>query len=186
MVDVRRHLKEAGIINAILIVFVMACGLTIVLSDRFNILTKFAIPIDMIALFIGLIYATKGYQKAAANYYKLYMLCGALSYLVSLTCAFEGNPDSIARYIGIVGLIVNVILMVVLAFAKDLGRQKSIAIAVTTFGINIIQMIMFAVREEMQGSSFPIVVNVLQLIVISAITCVFVLAKYAEKASRGH
>lgn len=186
MYDFKRHLKTTGFINAVLIIVVMMLGIVLLFSDKFDITAKFSIPFDIVTLAIGLVYALKGYQKTAANYYKLYMLCGALSYLVSLTCAFEGNPDSIARYVGIIGLIVNVVLMLVLAFAKDLGRQKSITIAITTFGINIMQMIMFAVREEMQGSSFPIVVNVLQLIVISVITCVFVLAKYTEKASRGH
>lgn len=186
MFDLRKHLKATGIINAILIVIVMIFGIVLLCSDKFDVMAKFSIPFDMVTLAIGLVYALKGYQKAAANYYKFFMVCGALSYFISLVCAFQGNPNSTARIIGLIPLIINIILMIILAFAKDFGRTKSILVAVATFALNVFLLIMFAIREEVSGSSFPIVINISQLIVISIITCVFVQAKFLEKSYRGH
>ena len=173
------NLKKAGYFNAVLIVIALVLRLATFVS--IPTLGKIESIICIVALIYGLIYSLNGYKKDASKYYKIFMYLYLLSTVITLILTFFVAINELRKY-GVLVIIANVIILMslaILAFAKDLGEKKSNGLALAVLAISIFKLCFVSTKTI---SHISIAFDNLML---ACILCVFVSAKYADKASRG-
>ena len=171
---VNKHLKEAGYFNTALIAIAIILRIINFPSDQ--VLTKIDSIVCIAALIFGLVYSFNGYKKDAAKYYKIFMYLYLLSSLVAVSTYFEGTK----LIIFISNIIVSICLFV-LAFAKDIGKEKSNFCALLTLALSLAKLL-FALQgpTNMAGISAEFA-----SVALACVLCVFVSAKYKDKEARG-
>ena len=174
---INSNLKKVGYFNAVLIVVAIVLRIFQIVS--MPIYVKIEAVICIIALLFGLFYCLSGYKKDAAKYYKAFMYL----YLISSLFALIGPAFSILGDRNILIIISRVLVFIavfVLAFVKDLGENKSNKLALAILVINVVTLC-FGVATK----AIPFISMHLGNVVLACILCMFVSAKYADKASRG-
>ena len=170
----KENLKKAGYFNAGLIVV----AIVLRLMNMFN--TPALVIADSIvciaALVFGLFYSLKGYKKDAAAYYKLFMYLLLVSSLMSLS--------TIVVKFNALMLICNIIIfvcVVALAVANNLGESKSNNCALIILICDLIKFFYIVAKTN----DMPAIAGGFGNLALACVLCVFVSAKYADKAARG-
>lgn len=177
MGNIREHLKAAGIVNTVLIADVFLCQI-VRLCMPIGLLEKFKSLCFMVTLIFGLFYAFNGYKKNAAKYYKTYMICYAVSVLAAVVNSVsKGSGHMIEICISLFTLCAALML----AFAKDLGRDRSKFAGYFILVLSIVNIIIVAI--DIGG--LPAIIGAIEEAALAALTCIFVAAKYADKNKRG-
>lgn len=170
----KENLKKAGYFNAGLIVV----AIVLRLMNMFN--TPALAIVDSIvciaALIFGLFYSLKGYKKDAAAYYKLFMYLLLVSSLMSLS--------TIVVKFNVLMLICDAIILicvVALAVANNLGESKSNNCALIILICDLIKFFYVVAKIK----DMPTIAGEFANLVLACVLCVFVSAKYTDKATRG-
>ena len=179
-----KNIKKVGIFNSIL----LALSIILMIVYFFNIeytLVYFIYDILCFASIISaLIYATKGYKKDAAKYYKAFFFLYALYTLFSTVAAVYSTLTRDYEKVFTNEILLGLVAIdaFVLAFGKDLGKKKSIGFACAML---ILQLISSFRVFILYPDRITILITYFVRIVIACIACTFVVAKYADKESRG-
>ena len=168
------NLKKAGYFNAFLTVIAIVLRIFQIVSAP--IYVKIEAVICIIALVFGLFYSLNGYKKDAAKYYKAFIYL----YLISSLFALIGPILGERNILMIISRALVFIAVFVLAFIKDLGENKSSKLALAIFVINVATLC-YGVTSK----AISFIIMHLGNVMLSCILCVFISAKYADKASRG-
>ncbi len=139
--------------------------------------------INCLALVFGIVYLRKGYSKNGATYYKLFLLLVAASNLALIGTMFTyAGLQGIRLTIAAGAIIIKIILILALAFAKDLGRRNSRIIFCVLLTVELIYGFLFAPRGFLPVS---IIVLVLSRLIMTGVIGLAIKGKYEDKASRG-
>lgn len=99
---------------------------------RYNIVSTI---LEIISIIVGFIYVYKDATKESGDFYLAFMFLFILSEVVTLTAwALVGLQGTIVRFLMIV---VNLVLLAILTFVKDLGKEKTMMIIYTMLAITI-------------------------------------------------
>ena len=169
---INSNLKTVGYINAVLII--VAIVLRIVSLGGLPLHVLFDSVLCIIALIFGLFYSLNGYKKDAAKYYKMFMYLYFASSVLSFLAPLLKEKNVL--FICINAIIV--VLVFILAFIKDLGVNKSTCLSLMVLILNVIKLFFDVAEKVTIPSGFA-------NFVLACVLCVFVSAKYADKASRG-
>ncbi len=133
--------------------------------------------INCLALVFGIVYLRKGYN------YKLFLLLVAASNLALIGTMFTyAGLQGIRLTIAAGAIIIKIILILALAFAKDLGRRNSRIIFCVLLTVELIYGFLFAPRGFLPVS---IIVLVLSRLIMTGVIGLAIKGKYEDKASRG-
>ena len=176
MKDTRKQLKIAGIINTILIIAAIVLSFVYKTSDTWGIIIKVA---GIVALLAGGVYAVTGYQKDSSDFYKIFMVIYAIHLALFIISGIKNSIDSGDSFVPVIINFIVLVVALVLAFAKDLGKKESFRMAILIFAFQLVNFI------------FIIIVNPKYIIpffvelVLTCLTSLFVAAKYTDKDIRG-
>lgn len=145
----------------------------------------------VLAMCSGFLYLSKGYGKAQAGYYKAFILFVALSLAISMlsnllsifsgTEAMSTNTASIIRFVLVLTMF---ILLMVLAFAKDLGKQKTWTIYYALLAISIVFLCLSIIGLSSAPAVVRLIFQLTRLLSIATIG-IAIYSKYADKDARG-
>ena len=130
-----------------------------------------------LSLICGTVYAGKGYQKSAANFYKAFIsLSGVadLALIITTLMSRGFNPDII-----LIGI--RVILLFVLAFGKDLGKRNTWIIFGFVLVIDLVYGIAFVPRNYLV---WLILADIFGKLIIDGTIGLAIRGKYADKDAR--
>ena len=127
------------------------------------------------ALAWAFLYLFKGYTKSAAVYYKLFLAFLLLQFVVNFIM-----PIVRGDVLEIILHAVSILVLVVLAFGKDLGAKNSQILFVILAALQIA----ITVLAIMSGLSGRIITNVARLLLIGTLGLMLE-GKYADKRARG-
>lgn len=142
--------------------------------------------VNALALICGIIYLRRGYTKAAANYYKAFIL---LLMLASVVLAVL-NYINQGLGSGTIMMLIKIIILAVLTFGRDLGKTKTWLL----FTVLVILDILFGIVSYMYPGSVEMTANDLTGIrlavlfsrLIMDLTIAFAIrGKYEDKDARG-
>ena len=173
--------KVISFITIILVVIATALG--ILLLSKSN--SPWATPIwiiGLIAMIPSFIYACNGYKKDVAVYYKAFMGLYALSALITFIADIVGTIANGTPFVSTVICVVVLANYLILTFAKDLGKQKSM---ITAFCILGAQLIRFARMLIHYINNNIIFLSASLNLIVAIVACLFVYAKYQDKTERG-
>ena len=170
------NLKKAGYFNAALIVIAIIMKLV----TFFNVptLVKIDSVLCVAALVFGLFYSLNGYKKDAAKYYKGFMYLYFASNIISLLVPLLAPMFEKVNYFIVSINAIILILAFILTFIKDLGVNKSTILSMLILLLNVIKLFYNVANKTTIQAGFS-------NLILACILCVFVSAKYADKASRG-
>lgn len=172
---VNDNLKKAGYLNAVLIV--IAIVLRLVSIGSVPTVVQIDSALCIIALIFGLFYSLSGYKKDSAKYYRAFMYLYLVSSIVSLLAPLLVTSNT---FITVINAII-VILVLVLAFAKDIGVDNS-----TYFSLLILLLNLVKLFYSFTGvAEFSKMASNFANLILACILCIFVSAKYKDKESRG-
>lgn len=175
----RDHLREAGVINGIFILCVLIVQLLGLGGFAHGLLDGAAMILALLAYASGICYTFRGYEKRAANFYKLFMLLYALSAActaaVVLDCGFGGVNGAV---IAIDALCFLGVLL--LALGLDLGKKRSMTLALAIFGLYAVSLLLTLTMKLTPAA----LINAVQILVVAANGVILVTAKYLEKTDR--
>lgn len=180
------NLKKTGYFNAILIVVAIAFQIRALFRADALITDRIFYGLFIVGLIYGLIYVFSVYKKDAAKYYKSFMIIYAVLSIYSIISKICNNNaiglKTVSSFLTTILSIISTICIIILAFAKDLGKTKSYSVALANLFIILISTILGFIFN----STFITKVEVwLPRIMLSIITYIFVCAKYIDKESRG-
>ena len=177
-------------IKALLVFSLIFLAVALVLSvirffepfESVPVLTYIKIVFDILAVLSGLAYVLGRYKKNDAVYYKLFMFLNCLSSVMILArdlilTQTDGYTSPVS---GILRTIICVDL-VILTFAKDLGKQTSIGLASAVLGVTIIN----AVRLIILYGTFGIIADAAVALPLALLVLLLAIGKYLDKTERG-
>lgn len=191
---ITKNMKAARIFNSILLIAaVVLCVLQLIQtyshSSGSTAYTLYSVSqllyyiVYILAVVFGFLYMFGYYKKDAAKFYRGFMFLFSLSTL--LLIVYDLITTKVGGYgSGISGILSAVVCVdaFLLTFAKDLGRKTSIGLAISILVIKLFSAVrVFILYPDLLG----VVTNGVMGIAIACIACLFVLAKYADKAERG-
>ena len=139
----------------------------------------------MAMMVMGVVYLLKQYSKKAAGYYKafLLLLCVVVSIdiVMDLICG-EMNVWLISK---ITLYAVKVILLLVLAFWKDLGKKKTFCICYIIFAIDVVGLAMELLYMSENGFYIDPIIGVTAALIADGASELSVNGKYKDKEMRG-
>ena len=146
------------------------------------VLTYISYSLGILAILAGFVYVLGGYKKNDALFYKLFMSLVCLTSVFTLVKDLMGTQanDYTSPVSGILRTVICVNL-VVLAFAKDLGKQTSIGLAAAVFGVSIIN----TVRLIVIYGRFSIIASAAVALSLALLVLLLVVGKYMDKTARG-
>ena len=167
------------IMAGLVLILIAAVWMIIKAAKTTDIYILLSVLEGLIACAVATAYALLGYKKDAAEFYKIFMILYAVTALLSaLPCFLSGQGDIVDK----VAAVLTFIGALILAFAKDLGEQKTLIIAdilALLYAIVFIYKI-FTAKDffmEAQASFTGLVLSILAII--------FIKGKYIDKHSRG-
>lgn len=172
---INENIRKAGYFNAALIA--IAIVLKAICIGIGTSLSKVDSIICILALMFGLLYSLNGYKKDAAKNYKAFMYLYFISNAFALTAPLAIEVDALI----LVSNIIMFVLVFILTFIQNLGVKKSTNVSMVILIITIIKFLYAVVKL---GDSLSIYSGFSSL-ALSCVLCVFVSAKYKDKASRG-
>lgn len=184
------NLKKAGIFNSIIIVLAIILETIDFFKDGI-LIKKIITVLIIIGLIFGMFYALSGYKKNNAKQYKIFMsiyafvsvydAIFALHFLL-IPGTINHLSENMVGFITTITKLVPAFCITTLAFDKNLGKKKSIALVATNLVVVVISLLaeVIAYKDINQFSGIY-----LSLLILSCIAFVFVEAKYTDKESRG-
>ena len=154
--------------------------------------------INVIALCSGITYILEGYSKRAAAMYKVFLLLTAVStlfYAVTAASAMTAQPPfdaagSVSHTQYIVHIILRailinaakILLLLVLAFGKDLGKRNTWIIFSVILVLDIIFSVLWKTPDNLV---FVRITTVFSRLVMDGTIGLAIRGKYADKDARG-
>ena len=167
-------IKKLGIFNVLLLIVAFAACI-VALNELTAAISLVRIGFHMIALACAFFYAVYGYKKNAAKYYKAFLITLGLA---KLTMVIVSAVEAGAFGVSTVLFALAFVCAVLLVFAKDMGKTKSVCIVCAMFVLDLVNEIILLVKA---ADVFSAVI----VLAVSFIAVEFVLAKYIDKAERG-
>ena len=140
-------------------------------------ITGFSHTMNALALICGIVYMLKGSSKNVAGLYKAFLLLVMLGLALRMASRFffPGFDLSAGLMIG------SVLMLLILIFAKDLGRTRSWCVFYVLLALDLIVAILtFDGREALSS-----IASGLTRLVLDGTIGLAIRAKYADKAARG-
>lgn len=134
--------------------------------------------LNFLSLACGIIYIQKGYTKAAANYYKAFIVFAVLSNVASLIAGVMYQGFDVAA----IAKIVKIVLLLVLVLVKDLGEKKTWTIFGCIVVIDLAYDFLFKLTQE--GILPAIALALVRLLCMGTIG-LSIRGKYEDKKERG-
>lgn len=128
----------------------------------------------MLALIFCIIYTFKGYKKENAGLYKIFIILAA----ISCVCALPATIIENGLNIGLIFAALRLLILLVFAFWKNLGKQRSYILFFVLLAIDII------FRIENPIFIFMIISNTARLL-IDVTLGLSLRGKYTDKEKRG-
>lgn len=173
-----KDLEKAGIINSILVLAVVVINLANIKRD---ILDLCSTMLCLVALMFGLLYVFSGYKKESAKNYKLFFISFVLYCVINCVFDYISTVNGDRIFISTIIEAITALFGGILAFKKDLHKNKSYALAITMFVLELINL----VRALIVSSNTAFVINVLNVFTLTCLASMFVVAKYVDKQARG-
>ena len=153
------------------------------------ILTIFLNLVNVIALSAGITYILERYGKRAASVYKAFMLLAAVScvfYAVTATFrmnAAEQTIGTVSVFLrAILPMAIKLILLLVLAFGKDLGKRNTWIV----FGVILVLDVLYSVLWIIPGEQALIrITTVFARLAMTGTIGLAIKGKYDDKDARG-
>lgn len=143
-------------------------------------LTSYVIVLvlNFFALVTGIIYIRKGYTKAAAKYYRIFIILTVASNLVSAVASVLYQGFDIA----FVFKIVKILLLLLLVFGKDLGERNTWIVLVAAIVADLIYDFFF---DPVQGGFIHFLVLTVTRILCMSTIGLSIYGKFEDKKARG-
>lgn len=133
--------------------------------------------VNALALAFGIAYMMKGATKAVAGLYKAFLLLATISVALRLAGKIIFPGFDVAA-----GLLIGCVLMLlILTFGKDLGREKTWCAFFILMALDIAVAILFFDKRE----AFSSIASGLTRLVVDGTIGIAITAKYKDKATRG-
>ena len=137
---------------------------------------------EIIALISGIVYLAYGYKKKAAVYYKFFMVILVIGQAIicyrQTVGTFPIMPS--AAILNIISLIV----LVILATGKDLGKSKSYLIVAILLACRLIALILDIIVFS-GATIFSVLSHAASNVLLAGAVAFMVTGKYLDKDSRG-
>lgn len=135
-------------------------------------------------LITGFVYLFQGCSKQAASYYKafLYTHIGVCVLTIVIDLGFY-TLNGLLVLISILNAC-KIIVLAILAFRKDLGKQKTWGVFYVLLALDVVKLILAVINMAKLGFDFSFVGYVIALIADGTIG-LSIKAKYADKEARG-
>lgn len=155
--------------------------------NTYNLIVMDINLLTIIALVFSLVYLFKEYKKSAHVSYKAFLCIYLVIWILEVISSFVFVDVLI---INKVLLILELIVLFILTFTKNLGKKNSKLLASALIILNVCIALVVLFAGLYKGySPLPIVVNVLSgylsYILLSSTTYIMVTGKYIDKDSRG-
>lgn len=179
-------LRKAYIINTLLVIAVFILDIIgIFKKDTLNT-DKGAFASSMVAISFGLYYLVNSYKKNAAENYRYFLLFYGFNILIQLYgdlyyLAIFGEEILVTASATAFSLVFMLVMLALLLVSKDLGYKVSSSFSYIILIFSIINLIIACVSFADSSSYILLTVN---HVVMSCVTCMFVIAKYNDKALR--
>lgn len=190
---IRKHPEGARIFNAIMCLLgefgvLFSMYLRFKKNDLGNLVGD---AILAFALFFAFIYLYRGSGKKAANYYKAALYLFLLSSLITIVITWMNRSQNSTFYVvaSTVISLFSFILVAVVAFVPNLGKQKSLLFCGANYCMRefifvTVLLLMFFVPDGKYDRSLSMVVKPLAEAILSAVIYVNTLYKYIDKENR--
>ncbi|MCR5790421.1 MAG: hypothetical protein K6G83_11100 [Lachnospiraceae bacterium] len=143
---------------------------------------------NVISLIFALIYILKDGTKKAAFYYKGFLFFCLISQIVFILSVFVGSYSVLASgkmqpllIVFLLAWIIEYSMLLLLAFARDLGKKNSLILALFAVIMNICIIVLFFTL----GFSLSILLRNASKILIIVLLYLLVVVKYKDKDARG-
>ena len=143
-----------------------------------------------LAMCAGIVYLSKGYGKKDAGFYKAFLVFAALSFIGTIMYnifTLKSDGPSFVNILCFVLMLCIFVLLLVLAFGKDMGKRNTwrifsvlLVLAVVLFCINLVNVLFDGVASVVMTITF----HLTRLLMIGTIG-IAIIAKYADKTARG-
>ena len=144
--------------------------------------------LSIVAMLCALVYMLKGFRKSGAAFHKFFLYGYALSEVYAVVSAIMLPEKSASMTAATVDGAVLVLLLV-LAIGKNLGRRVSFTLAGIIYGLNLLLLLGVLTAMPgvlrgggMEGSIYGVRVG--SQLVLASVTGIITFAKYADKAAR--
>lgn len=161
--------------------FLSAASGTGSFSDLANV---FLMLLIMAMLIFGTLYLIKGYTKRAAGYYKLFLILNVA--VCVLTIFIDLSFYKVSMWMIAISLLnaCKTVLLIVLAFGKDLGEKKTWTVFYVLLAVDCLKLIFAIINMIGVGFDFSFAGYVTALISDGTIGLA-IKGKYDNKKSRG-
>lgn len=178
---VNKNQRKIAIFNSILIIIALIYGISSLISYKLDTLRLVTSIAASLALVSGFIYSASGYRKSAHYFYSLFMFLFAISCCIQVVIGYLDVPTTINYFKMFTGAVSFIVLMI-LAFGKNLGVGKSAKFAFIIFGLNFIVFVaeLASINENPAAFAFRF-----EELVLSILVLIFVISKYDNKEARG-
>ncbi len=180
----KKSMKVLFTISLVLLAVSLLLSIMKFFLPEFNYyaLSYFDNSFGVLAILVAFIYVLGGYKKNDAAYYKIFMILVCITNLFVLITDLI-TTQSVAYASPISGLLRTVVLvnLVILSFAKDLGKNTSIGLASGVFGISLINLIRLAILY----SQFNMIIVDVVGTSLAFLVLLLVIGKYMDKTERG-
>ena len=173
------------ILNLVFIVLGLAiCILTITkANDDSSTLAGLVLFTNMVALVVSGLYVFLGYKKNAASYYKLTMALLTFAQALFLVNIMSTEVSSVY---GAVVQVLSLVLMVIIASAKDFGEKNTkiillLLILCRTF--SLVDSIILA--PDLGNKLFAVLSGNLNNLIFASTAGLMIMGKYIDKENRG-
>ena len=173
--------KVISFITILLVAIATVLGI-LLLSGSKDFWASIIWGIGVIAMIPSFIYACNGYKKDVAVYYKAFMGLYTLSALITFIADIVNTIAKGTPFVSTIICVVVLINYLILTFAKDFGKQKSM---ITAFCILGAQLIRFARMLIHYNNDNVIFLSASLNLIVAIVACLFVYAKYQDKTERG-
>lgn len=182
-------LKTARIWCAIFIVLIIAAQIVVFLTPDTNSFLKVGTLLSTVALISALVYAMTSFGKKGAKFFMIYMLLFSLAEIPMLISQIMAMVDRVSgSAVQLLFTAVTVILLIILALMKDLGRKVSFSIVTVILIINLISAVISIAGTAISGAVIGLPVAIIhcgQTILLATVAYLLVQAKYTDKEERG-
>ncbi len=148
------------------------------------ILTGCTTLMVMVMLLTGVLYLVHGYKKNAAVYYKAFIILMVLVTLIDFITNMVCTAMNVLLIIRCTLFAIKIILLLLLAFGKDLGQKKSRYILYVIVALDIAGIVVMFIIMSDTGFDFSLV-GAIAALVADVTLGIAIHGKYADKASRG-
>lgn len=134
--------------------------------------------LNFFALVAGIVYIKKGYSKAAAEYYRIFIILTVASNFISALASVLYQGFDIA----FIFKIVKIMLLLLLVFGKDLGQTNTWIIFVATIVADLIYDFFF---DPVQGGYIHFLALTITRILCMGTIGFSIYGKFEDKKARG-